>query len=159
MLAPESDDDTIGNDQPLNASMSIVDTIYPSLGFTVGLPLYMPPDNTELYSAYCLLISRPPGLDPHVVTAAALLVAQAWGSEFVDHSLLWSLTPPHMTTPEVALFANPNSTRHILIDNDDTINIQLPHSHLDSWSPRLQWPPDIRPQTNMPDIGYRIDPL
>ena len=36
MLATESDDDIIGNDQPLDDNMSINDTIYPSLGFTVS---------------------------------------------------------------------------------------------------------------------------
>ena len=88
-----------------------------------------------------------------MVSAAASLVAKVRGSGFVDPSLLLSLTTPLMTALEVALFANPNRTRHIHIDDDNTINIWLPYSSLDSWLPQLQRPSEIRPQLDVHNIG------
>ena len=96
---------------------------------------------TVIWSNYVYLRmmwpSRPPDLDVNISSAAALSVAQLWGSDFVDPTVLWVPIHQQLRPPEIALFVEQNDSRRLHIDEYDNLSLRSPDSRLAPWLPYL----------------------
>ena len=81
------------------------------------------------------------GLDSDLISAAARLVAQLRGSDFVDPSVLWDPLHQQVLSPYIALFATVDAPRNLHIDDGDNLTTRMPNSRLASWKFSLIPPP------------------